>query len=86
MPNAFAPGNGTNNTFKVSKRGIAQLRYFRVYNRWGNLVFETNDINQGWDGRYKEKEQPTGVYVYSIEAITNTGNIFSKNGNVTLIR
>jgi gliding motility-associated-like protein len=86
MPNAFAPGSGTNNTFKVSKRGIAQLRYFRVYNRWGNLVFETNDINQGWDGRYKEKEQPTGVYVYSIEAITNTGNIFSKNGNVTLIR
>jgi len=83
LPNAFSPTTGD---FKVVKRGIATLKYFRIFNRWGNKVFETTDINKGWDGRFNDKEQPMGVYIYSVEATTNTGKPFRKDGNVTLIR
>ncbi len=86
MPNAFTPNDAYNGELKVMKRGIATLKYFRVYNRWGNKVFETSDINQGWNGAYKNSPQPMGVYIYSIEAVTNTGKLFTKQGNVTLIR
>jgi gliding motility-associated-like protein len=90
VPNAFTPGHGVNNKFKLSTRGIAFLRYFRVYDRWGVLLFETTDINEGWDGSYKGAPQPLGVYVYSIDAVTTTGGGVSKdqflNGNVTLLR
>ncbi len=86
-PNAFAPGStGANNKFKLLKRGEATLNYFRIYNRWGNIVFETKDIDEGWDGTYKGLPQPYAVYVYQIEAVTSTGTVFFKKGNVTLIR
>lgn len=86
MPNAFTPGVGVNGTYKVAKRGIASLKEFAVYNRWGNKVFSTTDINQGWDGNFKGKPQPTGVYIYIIEAVTNSGQSVIWRGNVTLIR
>jgi len=62
------------------------LNYFRIYNRWGELVFETKQIEKGWDGRYKGKPQLLGVYVYTIDAVTSTGKRFYKQGNITLIR
>ena len=86
VPNAFSPGNGPNNLFKLIKRGIATLNYFRIYNRWGNLVYESSDIDAGWDGTYNGKPQPYDVYVYEVEAVTNTGKLFHKAGNLTLIR
>ena len=86
IPNAFSPGSGPNSEFKIVKRGIATLKNFRIFNRWGNMIFETTDINQGWDGTYKGVPQPFGVYVYSVEAYTSTGRKFIKQGNVTLIR
>ncbi|KAA5534626.1 hypothetical protein F0919_08385 [Taibaiella lutea] len=82
-PNAFSPSTGP---FKIVKRGIATLQYFRIYNRWGNKVFETSNIDEGWDGNYNDKPQPMGVYVYTIEAVSSTGKPFKKNGNVTLLR
>ncbi|KAA5536496.1 T9SS type B sorting domain-containing protein [Taibaiella lutea] len=85
MPNAFAP-NGANNMFKPSKRGIATLRDFSIYNRWGNKVYSTSNIDAGWDGTYNGKPQPVGVYIYTIEAVTDSGKIFTQKGNVTLIR
>ena len=85
-PNAFAPGSGINGVFKIEKRGFVKLKYFSVFNRWGNKVFETTDINQGWDGTFNGKPQPAGVYVYIIEAIADTGAPVRKTGNVTLIR
>ncbi len=84
LPNAFAPGNDS--YFSIIKRGEATLSYFRVFNRWGNLVFETKDINKGWDGTYKGAAQPFDVYVYELEAVASTGKRFNKHGNVTLIR
>lgn len=86
MPNAFTPGTGTNNTFKVLLRGIANLNYFRVYNRWGNLMFETKNINEGWDGTYKAEPQQMGVYVYDVQVTTLSGKVVQKTGNVTLLR
>ena len=86
VPNAFSPGNGSNNLFKLIKRGIATLNYFRIYNRWGNLVYESNDIDAGWDGTYNGKPQPFDVYVYEVEAVTSTGKLFHKAGNLTLLR
>jgi gliding motility-associated-like protein len=82
-PNAFSPTSGD---FKIVKRGIATLQYFRIYNRWGNKVFETTNIDKGWDGTFNGVAQPLGVYVYSIDATTSTGRPFRKNGNVTLLR
>jgi gliding motility-associated-like protein len=85
LPNAFAPGS-TNSVFKVNKRGLATLKYFRIYNRWGNLVYEGKNIDAGWDGKYNDVPQPYGVYVYEVEAVASDGTIFRKRGNVTLIR
>lgn len=86
MPNAFAPGNGPNSTFKVIDKAIAHLNYFKVYNRWGNVVFETKDISEGWDGNWKGVPQPFGVYIYNVQGVTLSGQIIGKTGNVTLLR
>ena len=86
VPNAFVPGSGPNGEFKIINRGIASLNYFRIFNRWGNQVFETKDINDGWDGAYKGQQQPLGVYVYEVQAVGTSGKIFTKRGNLTLIR
>lgn len=86
MPNAFSPGSEPNGVFKVSKMGIASIRNFQIYDRWGQKVFETKNIDEGWDGRLNGEPQPMGVYIYMVEAVTDAGNVFKQNGNVTLIR
>lgn len=86
MPNAFSPGSGYNNTFSLINRGIIALDHFRIFDRWGVMVFETKNINVGWDGTFNGKPQPFGVYVYEIEAQLNTGRKVKRQGNVTLIR
>ncbi len=84
MPNAYNPSGGTD--LKPVRKGPVTLKTFQVYNRWGALVFETHDIDKGWDGRYKGKIQPLGVYLYHIEASTPKGKLFLMNGDVTLVR
>jgi len=86
LPNAFTPGNGPNSLFKIIVNGEASLNYFHVYNRWGNLVYSSSDINAGWDGTYNGVPQPFDVYVYEIEAVNSNGKVFHKTGNVTLVR
>ncbi|MFI5195787.1 MAG: LamG-like jellyroll fold domain-containing protein [Chitinophagales bacterium] len=86
IPNAFTPGTDINNYLKVMRKGLASLNYFHIFDRWGTMVYDSKDIDAGWDGAYKGQPQPLGVYVYEIEAITNTGRVCRKQGNVTLIR
>ncbi len=86
MPNAFVPGNGPNGILKPVRRGNILLKSFSVYNRWGMKLFETRDVDEGWDGLYGGRAQPMGVYVYMVEAVTPAGRIFYKQGNVTLLR
>jgi gliding motility-associated-like protein len=86
VPNSFIPGSNFNSTIKVERLGTATLKSFTIFNRWGAKVFESNDIDEGWDGRYKDQPQPMGVYVYMVEAVTASGKTFVKQGNITLIR
>lgn len=88
LPNAFSPGSGTsvNDELRIIVRGMAQLTSFRIYNRWGQEVFSTTDINKGWNGQYNSKPQPMGTYVYVFEGKTSSGKRFYKQGNITLIR
>ncbi len=88
LPNAFSPGSGTsiNDELRIIVRGVAQLNSFRIFNRWGQEVFYTNDISKGWNGQFNSQPQPMGVYVYVLDAVTSSGKRFYKQGNVTLIR
>lgn len=86
IPNAFVPGSGKNNVLRILRRGDVELKRFAIYNRWGERVFETKDVNEGWDGRYNGEIQPMGVYIYTIEAVTPSGRPVNKQGNITLIR
>lgn len=86
VPNAFTPGSGPNGIFKIKKRGLAKLKDFSVFNRWGNKIFTTTNIDEGWDGTFNGKPQPTGVYVYMVDAVTLEGKEVKLQGNVTLIR
>jgi gliding motility-associated-like protein len=86
IPNAFTPGSEPNSSLKVNYRGIATLKSFSIYNRWGTKVFETTNIDEGWDGRFNGEPQPMGVYIYMVEAVSSSGRKFVKQGNITLIR
>lgn len=88
LPNAFSP-NSTNaavNRFGILNNQIVKLNYFRIYDRWGVLVFETNNVTEGWDGTYNGKIAPVGVYVWTADAFCSTGKSIKKQGNVTLMR
>ena len=86
MPNAFSPGSASNGVLRVGTLGSVTLKSFRIFNRWGTKIFETNNIEEGWDGKYNGQPQPMGVYVYIVEAVTNNGKAVTKQGNVTLLR
>ena len=86
MPNAFSPGSAPNAIFKPVHLGNVTMKYLRVFNRWGQKVFESNNINEGWDGTFGGKPQEMGVYIYMVEAQLPSGKIFQKQGNLTLIR
>jgi len=85
VANAYIPG-GYSGNLKVQLRGVARLRHFRIFNRWGVMVYESTDINEGWDGTLDGKPQPAGVYVYEAEAATAEGKIIHKQGNITLLK
>lgn len=90
IPNSFTPnGDGTNDYFLPRQLLSSSVTRFKmsIYNRWGELIYETGSINgRGWDGKMNGADQPTGVYVYLIEAdfANNTGERYQ--GNVTLLR
>lgn len=90
IPNSFTPnGDGTNDYFlprQLLSKGLTAFK-MTVYNRWGQEIFQTTSINgRGWDGKFNEKEQPTGVYVYIIDAVLKNGGNEHYQGNVTLLR
>ncbi len=88
MPTAFSPNSdGVNDILKVEGRGLENLVYFRVFNRDGVMVFETNDLLVGWNGKYNGKYQPSGIYIYHIKAKPNGLEIeLEKQGTIKLIR
>jgi gliding motility-associated-like protein len=87
IPNVFSPnGDGRNDTYFPFTVNIKEIKFFRIFNRWGELVFETKAFGEGWNGRYKGKLQPTDVFVWTVEAVCNDGTIIRKSGNVLLLK
>jgi gliding motility-associated-like protein len=86
IPNIFSPNNdGANDIFRLQGKNISQLD-IKVYDRWGNIVFETQDKNEAWTGHYNSKDCPEGVYYYLANITFTNGETTMKKGNVTLIR
>jgi gliding motility-associated-like protein len=87
VPTGFSPnGDGVNDLFRILNTNI-KLNNLSIYNRWGNLVFSTANITEGWDGTYQNTEQELGVYTWAATyTITKTGKQKSAKGNVTLVR
>lgn len=87
VPKAFTPnGDNYNDVIYVRGWGIKQLHYFRIYNRWGQLVFESNDIKSGWDGYFRGQLQNMETYVYVVSALMFDDKTFTNRGNISLLR
>ncbi len=86
IPNAFTPdANGRNEVFKPECSGGKDYK-LTIFNRWGEKVFETNNVSQGWDGTYASKIAPDGVYVYHVEFKNYKDKIYQFNGTLHLLR
>lgn len=86
IPDIFSPnGDGSNDMLFVRSPSLVGLQ-FEIYNRWGELVFETNEMATGWDGRHRGNPSPGGVYVYRLKAWMNDGEELELKGNITLLR
>ena len=95
FPNAFKPrpdhasnsGNRseTNNVFKPVYRDVETYR-LQIYNRWGQLIYETNDIDGGWNGYYEGQLAPQAVYVWKVKGTFINGKEFRETGSVLLVR
>jgi len=86
VPNAFTPqSGGINSNIFVKGFGITKMRFI-IWNRWGQKVFETNDKNIGWDGKFKGALQPMDVYAYTLDVEFFDGKKAVRKGDITLIR
>ncbi len=87
VPTAFTPnGDGINDIVYVRGWGLKQLKEFKIFNRWGQCIFETDDFSVGWDGTYKGVKQDIDTYAYIVKAITYANKEISKNGLINLLR
>ncbi len=92
IPNTFTPnGDGRNDYFFPRGQGVERMSQFRVYNRWGEIMFERsdfllNDERSGWNGTYQGRELPPDVYVYTMQSRCRDGEILEWKGDVTIMR
>jgi gliding motility-associated-like protein len=92
VPNTFSPnGDGNNDVFYPRGTGLYNIRSMRVFNRWGEAVFEAtnfqaNDASKGWNGNYKGSPAPNDVYVYLVEVLCENNAILTYSGNIAVIR
>ena len=87
VPNAFSPnGDGLDDIFKImNPEDFGNLNSFMIFNRWGQLIYNTNEKSKGWDGKFQGIDQEVGGYVYMIITNCNSNQVQVK-GNVILIR
>ena len=92
VPNVFTPdGDGINDVLMVRGKGIRTIKYFRIFNRWGELIFEKSDfppnvVSYGWDGKIRGVQGPPDVFVYIAEVICENGTPFFYKGNTSIIK
>ncbi len=87
-PTAFTPdkqGDIKNEIFRVFGQYVSKFE-MNIFNRWGELLFTTNNLDLGWDGNYKGKEQPEGTYAFVANITDLTGRTFKRSGSVVLLR
>jgi gliding motility-associated-like protein len=87
VPNAFTPNHdGLNDLLRPRYNGIQHLDYFAVYDRWGQLVFETRDMNDGWDGNLHGQPLPAQTFAWIISAEDFNGRKCQLKGTTTIVR
>ena len=87
IPNAFSPnGDGLNDVFRPLPVGIVQMDFFRVYDRWGKLMFSSTTYMEGWDGTVNGQTAAVGTYVWVVQGKDISNNTIQRKGTVTLIR
>lgn len=87
VPNSFTPnGDGKNDVLKPLGFGLKKILYFKIFNRYGQLIFETNNIGTGWDGTFKGKAQPAGAYTYMVKVINYRDWPVEQKGTVIILR
>ena len=87
VPTGFTPNSdGKNDLLRGLYVGIKKVHYFRIYNRWGQQIFSTNSLSEGWDGTIRGVKQQTGTYVWMLKAEDIAGKIYEMKGVSTLIR
>lgn len=85
IPNTFTPnGDGLNDTFGVAGEAIQEFN-MKIFNRWGQLIYETSNANDRWDGTFLGQKVPMGTYVYKVSASSPNGTHQNKEGNVNVI-
>jgi gliding motility-associated-like protein len=85
MPNAFSPDGDNINDLFAAKFVHVKAFTIKIYNRWGEKIYESINLDHGWDGRYNGEMQPVGAYVYQVTGVLENEQMVSLNGNVTLI-
>jgi gliding motility-associated-like protein len=92
IPNTFSPnGDGANDIFYPRGSGLFRIKTFRIFNRWGELIFDKSNMNPndaaaGWNGKYKGARVNPDVYVYTAEIICENNTVLTLKGNVALIQ
>lgn len=87
VPSGFTPnGDGLNDFLKVLSVGYSKIRFFRIFNRWGQVVHETNRFDDPWDGTYKGRKLEIGTYFWMLGVTDRFGTESTMKGDVTLIR
>ncbi|MDQ3290207.1 MAG: gliding motility-associated C-terminal domain-containing protein [Bacteroidota bacterium] len=86
IPTAFSPNNdGLNDVFEVKGRFIHSV-ILKIYNRWGQVIFESKSPNEGWNGKINGQDAPVGTYIFSFTAQDLDGNTIQRKGSVTLVK
>jgi gliding motility-associated-like protein len=87
VPTAFTPnGDGLNDILRPVLLGVKKLHYFKIFNQWGQQIFESNSVKQGWNGMYKGVAQSAQVVVWIVEGMGVDNKIYQKKGSTTLLR
>ncbi len=87
VPTGFSPnGDNQNDVLSLKTYNINTLNTFKIYNRWGQEVYNSTTLEEGWDGSYKGQEAEMGVYVYFLEVTDKEDKVHTYKGNITLIR
>jgi len=87
VPTAFTPnGDGLNDILYARGKALVEIKTFIVSNRWGNVMYSSNNIKEGWDGTFRGQMAPTDAYVWYVKGICTNGQEVEKKGTITLIR